>query len=218
MPVRVRTALWRSAAIALLLCAVVCLVRWGDASSPARAGGPVTDRVAASSDTSTVRSGPATEPRSPRAPARPVALSLPAIGVTTDLVGLGLNGDGTVEVPADPALAGWYRLGTRPGARGSAVILGHVDSVHGPAVFARLRTLGRGDVVSVRLADGSAEEFRVRSVRTYLNDRFPARRVYASSRGRTLNLVTCGGEYDAARGGYQSNVVVHASWTRTEVG
>ena len=162
-----------------------------------------------------VLSGRASRPAAPRTPARPVAVSVPAIGVTSALVGLGLNGDGTVEVPADPARAGWYRLGTRPGGHGSAVILGHVDSVAGPAVFYRLRTLGRGDQVRVRLADGSSERFRVQSVRVYRNDEFPARQVYAAATGRSLNLVTCGGEYDAARGGYQANVVVHARWVQT---
>ena len=214
----VRTALARGMAVALVLCAVYCLVQWGDASSPRRADPPAVvgdTRTPAASEATSVR---ASRLAAPRTPARPVAVSVPAIGVTAALVGLGLNDDGTVEVPVDPARAGWYRLGTRPGGHGSAVILGHVDSVAGPAVFFRLRTLGRGDLVRVRLADGSAERFRVRSVRVYRNDRFPARRVYAAPRGRSLNLVTCGGEYDAARGGYQANVVVHARWVRTQAG
>ena len=211
-------SLWRSAAVALVLCSVFFLVKWGDASSPGTADPQVTDRIGATSSTSAAGSGPTPDLDDPRGPARPVAISLPAIRVTSTLVSLGLNGDGTVEVPEDPALAGWYRLGTRPGAPGSAVILGHVDSVTGPGVFYRLRTLSPGDLVRVRLADGSSERFRVRSVRTYLNDRFPARQIYAATQGRTLNLVTCGGEYDAARGGYQANVVVHASWIRTQDG
>ncbi len=208
-----RTTLWRGAAIALLLCAGFCLVQWGDASSPRPVDSPAADGTGATAVTNEAQSGHESTPTDARAPARPVAISVPAIGVVSTLVGLGLNDDGTVEVPADPALAGWYRLGTRPGALGSAVILGHVDSVIGPAVFYRLRTLSRGDLVRVRLADGSSERFRVQGVRVYLNDRFPARQVYAATNGRTLNLVTCGGEYDAARGGYQANVVVHARWT-----
>lgn len=147
-----------------------------------------------------------------------MAISIPAIGVTSALVGLGLNDDGTVEVPVDPALAGCYRLGTRPGALGSAVILGHVDSVEGPAVFSLLRTLDKGDVVDVRVADGSSESFRVQSVRTYPNERFPAQLVYGDHGARLLNLVTCGGEYDAARGGYQANIVVRATWVHDRSG
>ena len=191
-------------------------MQWGDSSSPERAGAATAD------DTSTTPDPDAAAeeslPAAARLPARPVAISIPAIGVTSTLVSLGLNEDGTVEVPADPDLAGWYRLGTRPGASGSAVILGHVDSDHGPAVFYRLRTLHPGDLVEVRIADGTTQRYRVQSVRMYPNERFPAQRIYAATGGRTLNLVTCGGEYDAAHGGYQANVVVNARWApRTRV-
>ncbi len=142
---------------------------------------------------------------------RPAALRIASIGVDTTLVGLGLNADETVEVPQDAEVAGWYDLGPLPGDDGSAVILGHVDSVAGPAVFYRLKELVAGDRVEVRLSDGSLTTFRVARVATYENDEFPAQQVYAGSPGRaTLNLVTCGGEYDATRGGYQSNVVVFA--------
>lgn len=201
----------------LLVCAAYCLLQWGDASSPERAGAAASDGTTATDVRGhDGRAEKGAQPATARVPARPVAISIPAIDVTSTLVRLGLNGDGTVEVPADPGLAGWYRLGTRPGALGSAVILGHVDSLHGPAVFYRLRTLSPGDLVDVRIADGTSERFRVKSVRVYANENFPAQRVYAAKGGRTLNLVTCGGEYDAARGGYQANLVVHAAWVRTE--
>ena len=145
---------------------------------------------------------PAPAPGRPRSAARPVHLSIPGIGVDTRLVRLGLNADGTVEVPSVPATAGWFRLGTVPGRRGSAVILGHVDSVDGPAVFAGLPTLHSADRVQVAMSDDALVTFEVIAVETYANADFPARRVYAGSRRvRALNLVTCGGEYDADRGG-----------------
>ncbi|HEY1119725.1 MAG TPA: sortase, partial [Acidimicrobiales bacterium] len=122
----------------------------------------------------------------------------------------GLQPDRTVEVPSDPRLAGWYHLGPPPGDRGSAVILGHVDSVAGPAVFARLAELVPGDVVDVSLRGGAIASFVVRTVRTYPNADFPAQRVYGRHGVPELNLVTCGGAYDAGRGGYQANVVVNA--------
>lgn len=147
----------------------------------------------------------------------PVHLSVPAIGVSTDLLRLGLQEDRTVEVPApsDSEYAGWYRLGTSPGQLGSAVILGHVDSTTGPAVFYELRSLERGDRVDVRLDGGAVAHFAVEDVLTYPNEAFPARKVYTSQGYRGLNLVTCGGEYDKARGGYQSNVVAYTRWTST---
>ena len=148
--------------------------------------------------------------RAEQAPSRPVRLLIPAIGVDTPLVGLGLQEDRTVEVPDDPRRAGWYRFGATPGDRGAAVVLGHVDSAAGPAVFARLSALRDGDLVEVELDTGRTATFAVRHVRTYPNAAFPAAQVYRSRRGRhTLNLVTCGGAYDRDAGGYQSNVVVY---------
>lgn len=127
----------------------------------------------------------------------------------TPLVRLGLMPDRTVEVPGNADRAGWFHPGPVPGGRGSAVILGHVDSVQGPAVFARLQELQPGDTVTVDRADGSSVRFVVRKAVLYANDDFPAQRVYATREGRRLNLVTCGGSYDSTRGGYQSNLVVY---------
>jgi LPXTG-site transpeptidase (sortase) family protein len=142
--------------------------------------------------------------------AKPVMLNIPRIEVRTRLIRLGLQKDGTVEVPDDAAVAGWFRRGPPPGAPGSSVILGHVDSLAGPAVFYRLRELRPGDRLSVRLDDGTLVRFRVHDVETYANQDFPAQKVYGRQGRSQLNLVTCGGEYDASRGGYQSNVVVNA--------
>jgi hypothetical protein len=147
--------------------------------------------------------------------APPVHLTIPAIDVSTSLMRLGLQPDKTVEVPSDPDLAGWYDLGAPPGALGSAVILGHVDSASGPAVFYRLKELRRGQRLSVRRRNGSVVEFEVTSVATYPNALFPAQRVYAAQGRRRLNLVTCGGAYDSSLGGYQSNVVVYTRWVGT---
>jgi sortase (surface protein transpeptidase) len=142
--------------------------------------------------------------------AKPVELSIPRIEVRTRLMGLGLEKDGSVEVPENAAVAGWFRRGPPPGSPGSSVILGHVDSLTGPAVFYRLRELRPGDRMAVRLDDGTLVRFRVRAVETYANEDFPAQKVYGRQGRSQLNLVTCGGDYDASNGGYQSNVVVNA--------
>ena len=146
----------------------------------------------------------------------PTYLRIRAIDVATDVSGLGLNHDNTVEVPVEPDDAGWFNRGPAPGRPGSAVILGHVDSAHGPAVFFRLRHLETGDRVHVGLSDGKTVHFAVRRVATYPNERFPAQRVYAGSPRRpALNLVTCGGAFDPAAGGYQANVVVYTKYLQT---
>lgn len=92
------------------------------------------------------------------------------------------------------------------------MILGHVDSVDGPAVFARLTELKPGDRIRVGLDDDTAVTFEVRSVTTYSNAAFPARRVSGGRGPRQVNLVTCGGAYDPDRGGYEANAVINARW------
>jgi hypothetical protein len=154
-----------------------------------------------------------------RPTAVPVRLRIPSIGVDTGLQRLGRDGDGAVEVPGGPHKwdeAGWYAGpgGTRPGDPGSAVMLGHVDSTSGPAVFYRLRELRPGDPITVARADGTAVRFAVDRVEQYPKTRFPTDDVYYSDLTPRLRLVTCGGSFDFAKGHYRSNVIVFASLTR----
>jgi hypothetical protein len=142
----------------------------------------------------------------------PVHLEIPWIGVDTALIPVGLNPDGTVTVPpAEPgAPAGWYRHLASPGEPGPAVLLGHVDSYRGPAVFSRLSDLRPGDGISVRRADGSVVAFVVESVQTHLKSDFPTEGVYGQTVDPVLRLITCGGAFDRARRTYLSVVVVYA--------
>lgn len=141
----------------------------------------------------------------------PVWLRIPAIDVDVSLSSLGLNPDRTVEVPTNFGEPGWFRLGPAPGERGSAVILGHVDSNEGPAVFYLLKYLETGDQIEVTLADGRVARFGVSKVATYPNEQFPAQQVYESHGFSALQLVTCGGEFDIPSDSYQANVVVFTS-------
>jgi sortase (surface protein transpeptidase) len=145
-----------------------------------------------------------------RATPVPVRVEIPRIGVASSLDRLGRAPDGTVQEPNRWAVAGWYTPGTRPGDPGSAVILGHVDSKRGPAVFFRLRELRRGDMITIRRADGSSVRFVVERIEQYLKDRFPTDEVYYPTLTPALRLVTCGGEFDATVGRYRSNVIVFA--------
>jgi sortase (surface protein transpeptidase) len=98
---------------------------------------------------------------------------------------------------------------------GSAVILGHVDSYQGPAVFFNLRSLTAGDPVDVTLADGVVAHFVVTSVAMYPKDQFPAQQVYGSHGNSQLQLVTCGGTFDSQTGHYLSNIVAYSSFVTT---
>ena len=146
-----------------------------------------------------------------RATPVPVRIEVPSIGVASTLQRLGRAPDRTVQVPSRWEVAGWYAGGTRPGDPGSAVILGHVDSKSGPAVFYRLSELRRGDTVTIRRADGSSVRFVVQRIKQYLKDRFPTDDVYYPTLTPALRLVTCGGDFDATAGHYRSNVIVFAT-------
>jgi LPXTG-site transpeptidase (sortase) family protein len=147
----------------------------------------------------------------PRPVAAPVSLTIPLIGVTTKLIRLGLASDGSLQVPPTTSVAGWYTGSPRPGAVGSAIIVGHIDSVRAPGVFFRLSELRKGDQVYVRRADGTLVKFLVTSVQQYLKDQFPTQAVYGPTPDPELRLITCGGAFDSATGHYLSNIVVYAT-------
>jgi len=142
--------------------------------------------------------------------APPVVLTIPAIGVQTRLIRLGVTAAGTLQVPASTAVAGWYTGGPRPGAIGPAVIAGHIDSHVGPGIFFRLSQLRPGDRVYVRRADGSLALFRITAVRSYAKDHFPTLAVYGPTPDAELRLITCGGAFDPKLGSYLSNTVAYA--------
>ena len=142
---------------------------------------------------------------------KPVWLTVPAIGVKAPIINLGLNRNGTLQVPSTTTVAGWYTGSPRPGQTGAAVIAGHVDSQAGPAVFFRLRLLQAGQLVYVRRADGSLAVFRVTAVQIYLKTQFPTKFVYGPLPDAQLRLITCGGTFDSTTGHYLSNVVVSAT-------
>jgi len=153
----------------------------------------------------------------PLNPASPDRLQIPALGVATTVVGLGLNADGSLQVPGNFSQAGWYRASPTPGALGPAVVVGHVDSASsGPAVFYRLAELRPGAGITIQRADGSTAVFTVIGVREYPKDHFPTGLVYANTSDAALRLITCGGGFDAASGHYRDNIVVFATLTGSQ--
>lgn len=146
---------------------------------------------------------------------RPVYLRIPAIGVSTPLVELGLSAGHVVQVPTSFHVAGWYKFGPTPGQESTAVILGHVDSYQGPGVFYQLDHLQYGDQVLVRNARGQVLHFAVIGMREYRKANFPDRVVYGPRHYAALNLVTCGGVFDRATGHYLSNIVVFTALVKS---
>jgi sortase (surface protein transpeptidase) len=139
----------------------------------------------------------------------PVRVDIPRIGVHSRLLPLGLAHDGTLEVPslARAQLAGWYDKGPTPGEPGPAVIVGHVDTKKGPAVFFELGRLKPGDKVDVTRKDGKVAAFSVDSVERVSKAHFPTKRVYGEVPFAGLRLITCGGDFKGHS--YTGNTIVY---------
>ncbi|MFE4482291.1 class F sortase, partial [Kitasatospora sp. NPDC056789] len=159
---------------------------------------------------------PATTGTAPTAPkpyasSPPTRLLVPSVGVDAPVTDLGLNPDGTVEVPpADRGEeVGWYRNGPTPGEAGPAVLIGHYDTVHGPAVFKQLPKLRPGDLIRIRRADGGTVDFKVRELLQAAKDRFPTEQVYGDTPAPALRLITCGGRI-GSDGHWTDNIIVLA--------
>jgi hypothetical protein len=142
--------------------------------------------------------------------ANPTTIRIPGIGVEASMIPLGLRGDGTIEVPDDFDQTGWWVDGPEPGETGPAVVLGHVDSRQGPAVFFELRDLQPGEAVHIDRMDGSTVTYVVDRVERHPKTDFPTEAVYGPTTEPVLRLVTCGGSFDRSRRSYDDNIIVFA--------
>jgi len=141
----------------------------------------------------------------------PIRVRIPAIEVDSSTIPLGLRDDGSIEVPQDFAQTGWWKDGPEPGEAGPSVVLGHIDSTDGPAVFYRLRDLEAGDEIHIDREDDTTVTYVVERAEQHAKDAFPTDDVYGSTSDAVLRLVTCGGEFDSDARSYIDNYIVFAS-------
>ena len=150
----------------------------------------------------------AAEPASSGDDAALPRIEVPSIGVRAPVVPVGVSPGGRLRVPADDTRVGWWSGGAAAGKPGPAVFVGHVDSRTGPAVFSDLARVKAGAAIEVYDAGGEAHRFRVTRIERRRKRTFPSVRVYGSTPGPTIRLITCGGPWDAERGHYRDNVIV----------
>ncbi|MCA1223646.1 class F sortase [Streptomyces sp. 8L] len=203
--------------LATAACAGIWLVQTGlrPVTPPAPAAAQAFADTAAAGGPD--RTAPAAHPRPGPAPlpvSVPVRLRIPRIGVDAPLRGLGLTRDGRLSAPpaSEGGLAGWYEHGTTPGATGTAIVDGHVDTARGPAVLYNLGSLRKGDRIEITRRDGRTAVFGVDAVEVYKNDAFPDHKVYAAADRPELRVITCGGGFSRSTG-YEGNVVTYAHLT-----
>lgn len=161
---------------------------------------------------------PAAPPTStpPAAPvSAPVKVAIPSIQEGSSLLQLGTLADQSIAVPdqAHANQAGWYTGSPRPGQDGPSVILGHVTSDAGPAVFYRLAKVTVGDQVHVTTATGKVVTFTVYQVASYPKTSFPTSAVYGNTAGPELRVITCGGVFNSGTGHFLNNTVLYARLT-----
>ncbi len=147
---------------------------------------------------------------SPR-PTFPKRIAIPSLGVDASVVSVGLETDGSMEIPGATE-AGWYHYGPRPGdATGSAVLAGHVDHQKQPGVFIELRRIELGSDIEVIDDDGSSHRFRVTERFQIDKDELPAEELFRKDGDPVLTLITCGGKFSSRSRHYADNIVIRAT-------
>jgi LPXTG-site transpeptidase (sortase) family protein len=179
-------------------------------SSPAPDAAPAPGTGSSPTPLAGVREVPPVVP--PRPAVAPVSVSIPALDVTARIVPTGVMPDGAAEIPEDVDLVGWYRFGPGPtSAEGSTVLIGHRDGRgQGRGVLYDLARVDPGDRVQVTVAGGERVVYRIVSREVFDKEVVPLEELFSRTGPARLTLITCGGDYVAGEGGYQSNVVVTA--------
>ncbi|MEH6796978.1 MAG: class F sortase [Rhodococcus sp. (in: high G+C Gram-positive bacteria)] len=206
-PTRHRVVVRAVAAAFLLLLSLVA-----GCATPSDPGPPQNDSMSSTSSApaSVAPSGEVAEQSSSAPGSPPARLEIGAIGVESDVMGLGLQPDGSMEVPPGGFPAGWYTGSPTPGQLGPSIVAGHVDWDGSPGVFYRLRELEQGDDVTVVSQDGNTVRFVVSAVEQYPKNAFPTDKVYGDIDHPGLRLITCGGQFDSDISSYDDNIVVYA--------
>ncbi|MEU9699386.1 class F sortase [Streptomyces sp. NPDC047981] len=142
---------------------------------------------------------------------RPTRVRVPAVRVDAPVTPVGLDAEGWIDTPPahEANLAGWFTGAVTPGEKGTAVLVGHVDTPDGRAVFYELGALAKGHRVEIVRQDGRTAVFSVYGTEVVPKDGFPAERIYRAGPHPELRVITCGGGFSRQRG-YDGNVVVSA--------
>lgn len=143
----------------------------------------------------------------------PVRVSVADAGIDVPVIPVGVDANQAMELPEDPAVAGWYRFGPGPQSpEGRTVVSAHVDMPgYGIGPFSRIRDLAQGTLIEVTDDTGNITRYRLDSVTYYKKADLPVDDLFARSGSPMLVLITCGGPFDASIGRYEDNVVALAT-------
>lgn len=140
----------------------------------------------------------------------PARVTIPSIGVDAAIEATGILENGEMGVPEDIDQVGWFEPGFKVGAKGHAVLAGHVDSYTGPAIFYYLHQVEPGEKVIITDKDGREMVYKIREKTSYVTDEAPIGEIFGPSDGRMINLITCTGTFNRSTGSHEERLVVTA--------
>lgn len=148
--------------------------------------------------------------------ATPLSIRIPKVNIDARFeTPLGVAPSGEIEVPQNYDSVAYYMHGPTPGEIGPSVVLGHVDSREGPAVFFSLGQLSIGDTIDIDRNDGTVATFAVTKMERHEQEGFPTVEVYGDIPYAGLRLITCTGIYDREELRYTHNLIVFAELVST---
>ena len=139
----------------------------------------------------------------------PSRVQIPSMEIDTNIIPVGLKENGEMEVPEETEVVGWYDRGVKVGAKGNAVLAGHVDSKEGPAIFFYLKNIEIGEKIIVTDEKGTERTFEVKSKKSYPSDKAPIEKIFGPSDKRNLNVITCTGTFNHDQHLYPDRLVVY---------
>ncbi len=142
---------------------------------------------------------------------RPSRLIIPSLGIDAHVQKTGIAKSGNMAPPSNFSDVGWYKLGTVPGFKGSAVMSGHVDNALALAgVFKHLSNIEKGADIYIRTDGGKMIRFKVTDIATYSYDQVPTETIFNQNDKARLRLITCAGTWLQNAKSYDKRVVVTA--------
>ncbi|MCR2827830.1 class F sortase [Microbacterium sp. zg.Y909] len=202
------------AVLTVMMTLAACSPPDAEGVAPAPSSAAARTETAAPAPTPTVQVPVAPAPPPPvQAPsAAPQQLASADLGIDMPVVPVGVQDDGSMEIPVDPAVAGWYRYGPAPAdADGTTVLAAHVDSrVYGIGPLSVLRDAQPGQTLQLTDADGAVTSYTVESVTYIPRAELPVDQLFDRDGPRSLVVITCGGEFDEQSRTYSDNVVLVA--------
>lgn len=145
-------------------------------------------------------------------PDHPKRLIIPKLAINANIYPMSLTQDGAIDAPKTAWGVGWYSGSSLPGNPGVMFIDGHVnDSFNSPGVFYELHKLEAGDTIQIERGDGKLFSYQVVLLEQVPQDKVDMQRLLRPvSHKPGLNLITCGGKYDAKNKTYSERIIIFA--------